>query len=769
MEKDGIIMVTRKFNVTGMTCSACSAFIEKTVRKLPGVESAEVNLLANSMVAEYDDEAVSADAIVSAVVDAGYGLSAADDGRASGLSAAVPQGRPVRTVESPEGNALIRLIVSVAFSVPLSYIAMAPMFGWPLGRVFMEGEHQFVFAFLQFLLTLPVAYVNRTFFIRGFKSLARLAPNMDSLIAIGSTAAMGYGVYTVFFIAWKFGLGSMGHHAPGAMNLYFDSAAMILTLVTLGKFLESGAKRRTTDAITKLVSLRPDRATVIVDGAERRVPVESVVPGDVLVVRPGQYVPVDGIVIEGTSSVDVSAITGESVPAFKSVGDRVVSASINLNGFLKFRADRVGDDTTLARIIRLVESASASKAPIARLADRISAVFVPAVMLIAAATVVTWLLLGASLDFALSCGIAVLVISCPCALGLATPTAVMVGTGVGARNGILVKTAAALEIAHSVDTVVLDKTGTVTAGRPTVTDIHSACEMDDNELLALAASIETPSEHPLAFAIITEAEKSGLKTTPVEAFTPYPGKGVEATIRGRRYFAGGPGLLKENGIPTEELEPIVAREAAKGKTPFCFGSGGKALGIIAVADVIKGGSREAIATMKRMGLGVIMLTGDNALTAESVRLAAGVDVAYAELLPEEKVGVIRKLKAGGKKVAMIGDGINDAPALVEADVGIAIGSGTDIAIDSADIVLARSDLRDAVTALRLGKAVIRNIRTNLFWALVYNTLGIPIAAGALYAATGFTLSPMIAAAAMSMSSISVVLNALSLNLFRRNR
>ena len=762
-------MVTRKFNVTGMTCSACSAFIEKTVRKLPGVESAEVNLLANSMIAEYDDEAVSADAIVSAVADAGYGLSSADDGRLSGMSVSVSLNRPVKSAESPDENTLMRLIVSIVFSVPLSYIAMAPMFGWPLGHVFMKDENLFTFAFLQFLLALPVAYVNRSFFIRGFKSLARLAPNMDSLIAIGSTAAMGYGVYTVFLIAWKFGLGGMAHSAPGAMNLYFDSAAMILTLVTVGKFLESGAKRRTTDAITKLVSLRPDRATVIVDGAERRVPVESVVPGDVLVVRPGQYIPVDGVVIEGTSSVDVSAITGESVPAFKSVGDRVVSASINLNGFLKFRADRVGDDTTLSRIIRLVESASASKAPIARLADRISAVFVPVVMLIAAATVVTWLLLGANLDFALSCGIAVLVISCPCALGLATPTAVMVGTGVGARNGILVKTAAALEIAHSVDTVVLDKTGTVTAGRPTVTDIHSVCELDDNDLLALAASIETPSEHPLAFAIITEAEKSGLKTTPVEAFTPYPGKGVEATIRGKRYFAGGPGLLKENGIPTDELEQIVAREAAKGKTPFCFGAGGKALGVIAVADVIKGGSREAIATMKRMGLSVIMLTGDNALTAESVRLAAGVDVVYAELLPEEKVGVIRKLKSSGKTVAMIGDGINDAPALVEADVGIAIGSGTDIAIDSADIVLARSDLRDAVTALRLGKAVIRNIRTNLFWALVYNTLGIPIAAGVLYAATGFSLNPMVAAAAMSMSSISVVLNALSLNLFRRNR
>jgi Cu+-exporting ATPase len=752
-----------------MTCSACSSYIEKTVKKLPGVASAEVNLLANSMVAEYDDEAVSAEAIVSAVADAGYGLSTVDDGRYADLSPSVSPTRPAKAGYGTDGNAFMRLIVSIAFSVPLSYIAMAPMFGWPFAHVFMRAEHLFSFAFLQFLLALPVVYVNRSFFIRGFKSLVRLAPNMDSLIAIGSTAAIGYGVYTVFMIARSFGHGQMGHPAPSGMNLYFDSAAMILTLVTVGKFLESGAKRRTTDAITKLVSLRPDRATVIVDGAERRVPIENVLPGDVLVVRPGQYIPVDGIVIEGTSTVDVSAITGESVPALKTPGDRVVSASINLNGFLKFRADRVGDDTTLSRIIRLVESASASKAPISRLADRISAVFVPIVMLVAAATVVTWLLLGSSLDFAISCGIAVLVISCPCALGLATPTAVMVGTGVGARNGILVKTAAALEIAHSVDTVVLDKTGTVTAGRPTVTDIHSVCEMDDNELLSIAASIETPSEHPLAFAIITEAEKSGLKTIPTEAFTPYQGKGVEATIRGKRYFAGSPGLLKENGIPTNELEPIVAREAALGKTPFCFGSGGKALGVIAVADVIKGGSREAIATMKRMGLGVIMLTGDNALTAESVRLAAGVDVVYAELLPEEKVGVIRKLKSGGKTVAMIGDGINDAPALVEADVGIAIGSGTDIAIDSADIVLARSDLRDAVTALRLGKAVIRNIRTNLFWALVYNTLGIPIAAGVLYAATGFALNPMVAAAAMSMSSISVVLNALSLNLFRRNR
>lgn len=761
-------MITRVFSITGMTCSACSSYIDKSVKKLPGVMSAEVNLLTNSMRVEYEEEILPLDAILTAVIDAGYGISETKPRKNTNSSLSPDMENTTRSGEREGDNMLMRLFVSTVFSVPLSYIAMAPMLGLPGGPILSESTHVFSFAFLQFLFILPVVYVNRAIFIRGFKSLARFAPNMDSLIAIGTAAALGYGVFAVFSIAQSLGPGNVDKAIKHAMNLYFESAAMILTLVTLGKYLESGAKRRTTDAILKLANLRPDRATILVDGAEKRVSVDSIVPGDIVVVRPGQNIPVDGVVIEGMTTVDVSAITGESVPVIKGRGDRVASASVNLNGFLRFRAERVGNDTTLSRIIRLVESASASKAPIAHLADRVSALFVPVVILTAICTVVVWMALGAGVDFALSCGIAVLVISCPCALGLATPTSIMVGAGVGARNGILVKTAAALEIAHAVDTVVLDKTGTVTAGKPIVTDIDSLCELDDNEFLAIAASIEMRSEHPLAFAIISEAKKSGIKTFPVEEFTPYPGQGVSATIRGKRYFAGGPVLLRENGIPTERLETLVSRYTPLGKTPFCFGSEGKPLGVISVSDVIKGGSREAIAAMKRMGLDVIMLTGDNARTAESIRIAAGVNSVYAELMPEEKVGVIRKLKARGKKVAMIGDGINDAPALVEADIGLAIGNGTDIAIDSADIVLARSDLRDAVTALRLGKAVIRNIRENMFFAFVYNMLCIPIAAGALFTVTGFTLSPIAAAAAMSLSSISVVLNALRLNLFRRN-
>lgn len=761
-------MITRVFTITGMTCSACSAYIEKIVIKLPGVISAEVNLLTNSMRVEYEEEILPLDAILSAVIDAGYGISGTANDQNADFSRFSDRKNPARSGEGGGENTLVRLFVSAVFSVPLSYMVMAPILGLPGGSTLLENAHVFSCAFFQFLLVLPVVYVNRTIFIRGFKSLARLAPNMDSLIAIGTAAALGYGVFAVFSIAHSLGHENIDKAISRAMNLYFETAAMILTLVTLGKYLESGAKRRTTEAILKLVNLRPDRATILVDGAEKRVSVDSIVPGDIIVVRPGQNIPVDGVVIDGSSTVDVSAITGESVPSVKGRGDRVASATVNLNGFLRFRAERVGDDTTLSRIIRLVESASASKAPIAHLVDKVSAVFVPVVILTAVCTVVGWIAVGSGVDFALSCGIAVLVISCPCALGLATPTAIMVGTGVGSKNGILIKTAAALEIVHAVDTVVLDKTGTVTAGRPIVTDIDSLCELDDNELLAIAASIEKRSEHPLAFAIIAEAKKSGIQTFPVDEFTPYPGQGVSATIRGKRYFAGGPALLRENGIPTDRMEPLVTRYTPFGKTPFCFGSEGKPLGVISVSDVIKGGSREAIAAMKRMGLDVIMLTGDNARTAESIRIAAGVNSVYSELLPEEKVGVIRKLKARGKKVAMIGDGINDAPALVEADIGVAIGSGTDIAIDSADIVLARSDLRDAVTALRLGKAVSRNIRQNLFFALVYNLLVIPIAAGALFSVTGFTLSPIIAAVAMSLSSISVVLNALRLNFFRKN-
>lgn len=758
-------METRKFAITGMFCSACSSLIERTVGKLAGIEHVDVNLLANSMTVSFDELAVTDQAIIDAVLGAGYGISAISDcpGRFSPCIARSPSS----LAERAEGRIGFRLLVSLAFSLPLGYIALAHLFGLPCIPFFHEPKHAFLFAFTQFLLVLPVVHVNRVFYIRGFKALVQGTPNMYSLVSIGSAAALLYGVWSIFAIGESLGRADVDRAVGFTMNLYFESAAMTLSLVALGKFLESGAKRRTTDAITKLGNLRPDKATLLVGDAERNVPVETIKEGDVLVLRPGQMASVDGVIIEGGGMVDVSALTSESVPVVKKIDDRIWSASVSISGLIKFKAERVGDDTMLSRIIRLVEEASASKAPISHLADRICTVFVPAVILIALGTFSAWMLAGAGIEFALSCAISVLIISCPCAIGLATPAAIMVGTGVGAKNGVLVKTASALEIAHTVDTIVLDKTGIITAGRPTVTDVDSVCELDDNELLALAASIESHSEFPLSFAITTEAKKSGLSLLPLENFRAHPGKGVSAMIRGKTYFAGGPGLLRENGIDTTDLDPLIARYTTGGKTPFSIGGNGKALGIVAVADVIKSGSREAIFAFKKMGLDVIMLTGDNARTAEAIRRAAGISRVYPELLPDGKVEVIRRLRADGKIIAMVGDGINDAPALVEADIGIAIGNGTDIAIDSADFVLVRSDLRDAVFALKLGKAVMWNIRENFFWALVYNALGIPIAAGALYALTGFRLGPVMAAAVMSLSSLSVVINALRLGLFRR--
>ena len=748
-----------------MTCSACSGAIERKLVKLTGVDRVDVNLLANSMIATYDDDIITETGILEAGASAGYTATPRDDAK----TAVRTKYRPGRADRSGrrvnDSGMLTRLVVSFAFSLPLVYIAMGHMLSWPLPEA-LHGM-PLLFALTQFLLALPVVAVNKDYFVRGFLSLARLAPNMDSLIAIGSSASMLYGVYSLFMITHAVSLGDAATARALSMELYFESAVMILSLITLGKFLEDRAKRHTSDAITRLVRLRPDTATVIREGEERVIPIDEIAIGDVVAIRPGQNVPVDGVIVEGRSSIDASAITGESIPLEKSVGDRVYSATLNLNGYVRFRAERVGDDTTLARIIALVEAASSSKAPISRLADRISAIFVPAVILVALATLAGWMIAGEGFSFALSMAVTVLVISCPCALGLATPTAIMVGTGKGAENGILVKSAEALEIAHSVDTVVLDKTGTITSGKPAVTDIVSISELDHNEILALLASIEARSEHPLGFAIVEEAKKSGLELLPVDDFRPYPGKGVSAMIRGKWYFAGGPNLLRENGINPEPLFEKLSQFAAQGKTPFCFGGDGRALGMVSVADVIKPRSREAVEAMKAMGLDVIMLTGDNQLTAEGVRKAAGIDRVIAEMLPEGKAGVIEALRAEGRKIAMIGDGINDAPALVSADVGIAIGAGTDIAIASADVVLMRSDLADAVTALKLGKAVISNIKQNLFWAFFYNSLGIPVAAGLFHAAFGLRLNPMIAAAAMSFSSISVVLNALRLNFFKR--
>lgn len=755
------MIITTKFIIEGMTCAGCSATVERRVVALSGVEKADVNLIAKTMSVRHDEDIVTAPEIIGAVQDAGYTATLVAPPSSEGTAPGFHHG-PVQ--QKGDGMA-VRLATSLLFTIPLFYIAMGHMFHWPLPD--FVHQNPLTYGLLQFLLLVPVLVVNRVFFVRGFKTLWKRSPTMDSLIALGSSAAVVYGLYTLFAMSDSLFIGDTAKARDFAMTLYFESAAMILTLITLGHYLEDRAKSHTTDAISKLIRLRPDTATVERNGREELIPVEHIVIGDIVVVRPGQNIPVDGTVVEGYSTLDVSAITGESIPVEKKAGNQVYSATINLTGYLKLRADRVGNDTTLAKIIALVEEASVSKAPISRLADRISSYFVPAVILIALITAAVWLLLGYGTAFAVSSAITVLVISCPCALGLATPTAIMVGMGKGAQSGILVKSAEALEIAHAVNTVVLDKTGTVTAGKPVVTDVISVGELDDLELLALTASIEAPSEHPLSYAIVGEAKKSGLSITPVEKFTAHPGKGVEAVIRGKRYFAGGPMLMAEHGVDVSVLMPRLSELGMQGKIPFCIGSESGPLGIVGVADVIKSGSREAVSAFKALGMDVILLTGDNHYTARGIAAETGIDTVIPEMLPADKADYVKKLKSSGKTIAMVGDGINDAPALVCADVGIAIGAGTDIAIDSAGIVLMHSDLMDAVGALRLGKAVIRNIRQNLFWAFIYNVLGIPIAAGVFYGAFGLTLNPMIAAGAMSLSSISVVLNALRLNLFKK--
>ncbi|ULQ59145.1 heavy metal translocating P-type ATPase [Brucepastera parasyntrophica] len=770
-------MENQKFAVTGMTCSACSSFVEKSVAKLEGVEQVSVNLLTNSMTVQYNDSLLDAAGIISAVEKAGYGASLQTSGNTN-TSAAGKESADEKQSPSAANTEVkqmkTRLIVSFAFTLPLFYIAMGHMSGWPLPPIFHGTENSLIFAFSQFLLLLPVLYVNRVYFIKGFKNLFRAVPNMDSLIAIGSAAATVYGIAAIFAIGY-----GLGHNDPEmvnryAMDLYFESAAVILSLITLGKTLESRAKNKTSDAITKLVKLRPQSAMILKDGKEIQVPVGQIRIGDTIIIRPGQQIPVDGTIIEGSSSIDESAITGESMPAEKLTGSQVWSATTNLTGSFTFRADRVGDDTTIARIISLVEEASASKAPISRMADRISSYFVPAVILIALGAALFWLIRGESVSFILSTAVSVLVISCPCALGLATPTAIMVGTGKGAQNGILIKNAEALETAHSVNTVILDKTGTITAGKPEVTDVLPAEGVSRSDLLAIAASVEKASEHPLASAIISAAEKEKLELFPVTGFKANPGLGIEGTVNGTVYIAGNIQFMEQRGIDTAAFAAAIHDLNDSGKTAFFAGkpaekSGDKGalIGIIAVADPIKEGSAEAVSDLHKMNIEVVMLTGDNERTAEAIRRETGIDRVFANLLPEDKAKEVMRIRADGKKTAMIGDGINDAPALASADIGIAIGAGTDIAIGSADIILVRSDLRDAVTALQLGKAVIRNIKQNLFWALIYNSLGIPLAAGVFFPFFGWTLNPMFAAAAMSLSSISVVLNALRLNFFKK--
>ena len=754
----------QKFNVTGMTCSACSAHVTKAVEKLPGVSSVNVNLLGGSMLVEYDPGAESPESIIAAVDDAGYGAALpASKGGAKADAA------PAVDIEAELLGMKRRFVISLCFLLPLFYIAMGHMMGWPLPHFFHDSRNALSFALIQFLLVLPIMYVNDKYYKVGFKTLLHGSPNMDSLIALGSLAAVVYGVAALFQISYGMGHGDAERVSKWSMDLYFESAGMILTLITLGKYLETRSKGKTSEAISRLMDLAPKTATVLRDGAEVEIPVEDVAVGDLILVRPGASMPVDGEVTEGTSSVDESALTGESIPVEKGPGDRVVAASINKSGSFTFRATRVGDDTTLAQMIALVDEAASSKAPIAKLADQVAGIFVPTVIGIALVTAAVWLVLGYGVEHALTAGVAVLVISCPCALGLATPVAIMVGTGKGAENGILIKSAEALETLHTVSTVVLDKTGTVTEGRPRVTDLYPGEGITTEELLCVAASLEKPSEHPLAEAIVREAEERKIPLVPVRDFEAVHGRGVRAEVQGSHYLAGNRAMMEESGIDLGAEHLMADGLAENGKTPLYFAQDGRLMGLIAVADTVKPSSAEAMCGFRALGIDVVMLTGDNQRTADAIGRELGVTKVIAEVLPQDKEAVIASLQTEGRRVAMVGDGINDAPALARSDVGLAIGAGTDVAIESADIVLMKSDLLDAVTAVELSKATIRNVKQNLFWAFIYNIIGIPLAAGVWFPLTGWQLNPMFAAAAMSLSSVSVVSNALRLKLFKPRR
>ena len=752
----------QKFNVTGMTCSACSAHVDKAVRKLDGVCDVNVNLLGGSMTVDWDGT-LTPEQIVSAVEKAGYGAALPDSG---GQSAAA-QARPAaKTMEEDLKSMRARLVASFVFLIPLFYLSMGHMMGWPIPHFFHGAQNALTYALTLFLLTLPIMVINQKYFRVGFKTLFHLSPNMDSLIAVGSAAAVIYGVAALYCIGWGLGHGDMALVEHYSMDLYFESAGMILTLITLGKYLETRSKGKTGQAIARMIDLTPKTAVLLRDGVEVEVPVEQVRAGDLVLVRPGASVPVDGVVVEGASSVDESALTGESIPADKGPGDTVISASINKSGVLTLRATRVGEDTTLAQMIRLVDEAASSKAPIAKLADRVAGVFVPVVMAIALVTAVVWMLATGSVERALTSGVAVLVISCPCALGLATPVAIMVGTGKGAEQGILVKSAEGLEHLRSVTTVVLDKTGTVTEGKPKVTDVYPLGGTTVEELLCVAASLEKPSEHPLGGAIVEEAANRSIPLVPVEKFEAVHGKGVRGRIQGADFLAGNAAMLADAGVELGQDAMIADQLAQQGKTPLFFVQGGKPIGIIAVADTVKPTSKAAIEGFQRLGLKVVMLTGDNKRTAQAIGRELGLTEVVSEVLPTDKERQIAALQARGEKVAMVGDGINDAPALARADVGLAIGAGTDIAIESADIVLMKSDLVDAVTAVELSRATIRNVKQNLFWAFFYNAICIPVAAGVLAIWGGPQLSPMLGAAAMSFSSVCVVSNALRLRFFR---
>ena len=774
-------MAQDKFDVGGMTCAACQAHVDRAVSKLDGVQSVAVNLLAGSMLVDYDPAQVSPDDICTAVDRAGYsaspvstGTEAAPNGSAQARSGAAHMESPTKKLEATASAMRTRLIISIIFLIPLFYIGMGHMLGWPLPSVFTDHTHSMTLALTELVLLIPIVYVNDAYFIYGFKSLAHGAPTMDALIAVGATASIAWSLYAMFIMADQLATGQVHEAMMTSMdNLYFESAGTILSLVTVGKYLETRSKSKTGGAIEALIDLAPKTATVVAeDGSEATVDVDAILPGQVLRVRPGESIPVDGVVLEGSSAVDESALTGESIPVEKTAGDTVNAATVNRTGSFTFRATRVGADTSLAKIIQLVEDANATKAPIARMADKVAGVFVPVVFAISAVTFAVWMALTGSVNEALTSAVAVLVISCPCALGLATPVAIMVGTGKGAEMGILFKSAEALENLRNVGTVVLDKTGTVTRGKPAVTDIVAAVRADgsptmsEKALLKLAAALERQSEHPLAEAIMAECETRGIVARMVEDFAAVPGRGVTAREGQNVIAAGNVRLMNElgAGVPAGLAEQF----ATEGKTPLFFAKNGELVGTIAVADEVKETSAEAIAALRKLGVDVRMLTGDNRVTAEAIARRVGLtsEQVIADVLPADKERHVRELQNAGGKVAMVGDGINDSPALARSDVGLAIGTGADIAKEGADVVLMRSDLMDVARAIELSRATIRNIKQDLFWALFYNGIGIPLAAGVFFPLTGWQLSPMFGAAAMSLSSVCVVSNALRLRTFK---
>lgn len=788
-------MKKEKFNVQGMTCSSCQAHVNKAVEKIDGVKSVNVNLLSNNMVVEYDENKIDNNKIISAVIDAGYDASI-------DLETGNKQKVNNKNFENKVNNEDIiksmkkRLIISICFWIPLMFVAMHHMIFELLNiqvpeiikNIFDGPENSITFAMTQILLLLPIVYVNRNYFINGFKKLFKRSPNMDSLVAIGSFSAIVYGIYAIYVIGYGLGHGNLELVHRYSMDLYFESAGTILTLITVGKYLETKSKGKTGDAISKLINLAPKTAIILKDSNEIEVSIDEISKDDIVIIKPGASIPIDGIIIEGKSSIDQSSITGESIPVEKDIGDNVVSGTINKNGYLKVKATKVGEDTTLSQIIKLVEEASNSKAPISRLADKVSGVFVPIVISIAIIATIFWILQGQSFEFALSIGIAVLVISCPCALGLATPVAIMVGTGKGAENGILFKSAESLEMLHSVDTVVLDKTGTVTEGKPKVVEIITNSQImqdtplgngkikfigninnniaSNNNLLKIAGSLEKNSEHPLADAIIEKANESNIELEKVEEFLAVSGRGVKGKIDGVNYYGGNLAFMKENNINTKDYEQKVKSLSEQGKICLYFAKENNLIGVIAVSDTVKNTSKKAIENLKKQKIEVVMITGDNKRVSESIAKEVGINKVVAEVLPQEKEKEVSKLQENGKKVAFVGDGINDSPALVKADVGLAIGSGTDIAIESADVVLMKNSLLEVDTAIKLSKAVIRNIKMNLFWAFFYNIIGIPVAGGIFYLSLGLKLNPMIGALAMSLSSVCVVTNALRLRYFK---